>query len=568
MDKNDLKNRYKAYRGGTAQLAGAQVSTQVQEKLDEADRLTKAEQYNEAVAILQPLSDQGDAVAQYKLAFFYNNGKGVPKDDAIALDLMKKAAEGGYATAQAGLGDMYSRGYGNVLNRDPIKAFEWWHKAAANGDTDAQLLLYKDYRNMFGSEQGHDKAKADEFLRKAAEGGNAEAQYLMGFFYDQGTMGGKKDRATAVLWWRKSAAQGYLEAQDSDIGGFYNGAYVDDPQSLEILRAAAEKGEAEAQYQLGMCYEKDDDDDKALEWWRKAAAQGHAGAQYKNAMNLPGDDPEIFGLYKKAAEQGHAHAQYYLAECYADGDHDTEKDPFKAMEWYKKAAEKGHEKAREKMDELPQKLYDEGYAYEKGESKNFEEAAKLYRFAAEMGHDDAQARLALCYFNEDGVEQDFCEAFKWASKAEKQGNAGACLVLAYMYQDGYGVEGDRDKALSFYRRAEKRGMDLESLQETIDGLENDGYCEIDISDYENDMPASGSRLSSSGSGSGGASRSAASSGDGAGSGANRGSKKVNIIGAVAGAVVLSWLFPPVGIIAGAALGWFFGPKIYKKIKGE
>jgi TPR repeat protein len=51
-------------------------------------------------------------------------------------------------------------------------------------------------------------------VRLLAEEGNAEAQDDVGFMYEAGR-GVEKDRAQAVEWYRKSAAQGYQPAKDA-----------------------------------------------------------------------------------------------------------------------------------------------------------------------------------------------------------------------------------------------------------------------------------------------------------------------------------------------------------------
>ena len=51
-------------------------------------------------------------------------------------------------------------------------------------------------------------------VRLLAEEGNAEAQDDVGFMYESGR-GVAKDRAQAVEWYRKSAAQGYQPARDA-----------------------------------------------------------------------------------------------------------------------------------------------------------------------------------------------------------------------------------------------------------------------------------------------------------------------------------------------------------------
>jgi len=71
-------------------------------------------------------------------------------------------------------------------------------------------------------------------------------------------------------------------------------------ESIEETRAKAERGDAQAQYELGVSYEDGrgvpQDDAEAVRWYRLAAEQGHAWAQYELAVNyedgrgVPQDD--------------------------------------------------------------------------------------------------------------------------------------------------------------------------------------------------------------------------------------------------------------------------------------
>lgn len=67
------------------------------------------------VALYQKAAAQGHAVAQFSLGAMYDNGEGVPKDDAQAVAWYRKAAEQGYANAQYNLGLMYDNGEGKAL---------------------------------------------------------------------------------------------------------------------------------------------------------------------------------------------------------------------------------------------------------------------------------------------------------------------------------------------------------------------------------------------------------------------------------------------------------------------
>ena len=53
-------------------------------------------------------ANQGAAYAQYNLGVMYDNGMGVPENDAEAVKWYRKAADQGYAEAQSNLGIMYA----------------------------------------------------------------------------------------------------------------------------------------------------------------------------------------------------------------------------------------------------------------------------------------------------------------------------------------------------------------------------------------------------------------------------------------------------------------------------
>jgi hypothetical protein len=65
----------------------------------------------------------------------YDNGEGVPENDAEAVKWYRLAAEQGYVVAQFNLGFMYANGEGVAKNA--VQAFKWWNLAAAQGDKQA-----------------------------------------------------------------------------------------------------------------------------------------------------------------------------------------------------------------------------------------------------------------------------------------------------------------------------------------------------------------------------------------------------------------------------------------------
>jgi len=57
----------------------------------------------DTISKLQRAAHAGDSDAQYHLAYLYENGLGVTKDEAKALELYQEAADQGHPTAQNNL---------------------------------------------------------------------------------------------------------------------------------------------------------------------------------------------------------------------------------------------------------------------------------------------------------------------------------------------------------------------------------------------------------------------------------------------------------------------------------
>ena len=74
--------------------------------------------YTEALQLWLPLAEQGNAAAQYNLGAMYENGQGVPRDNAEAEKWYRLAAGQGLADAQFTLGVRYENGQGVPQNID------------------------------------------------------------------------------------------------------------------------------------------------------------------------------------------------------------------------------------------------------------------------------------------------------------------------------------------------------------------------------------------------------------------------------------------------------------------
>ena len=91
--------------------------------------------YATALREWQPLAEQGDPSAQFRLGSLYENGDGVSRDFAKARQWYEKAAAQGEAKAQLYLGLLSAFGQGGPL--DLVQAHMWYSLAAGNGNAHA-----------------------------------------------------------------------------------------------------------------------------------------------------------------------------------------------------------------------------------------------------------------------------------------------------------------------------------------------------------------------------------------------------------------------------------------------
>ena len=88
---------------------------------DEAVAAYERGDFATALRGFRSYAEQGDASAQFNLGLMYDNGEGVPENDAEALRWFRLAAEQGHALAQSNLGLMYAIGEG--ITEDTVNAY-------------------------------------------------------------------------------------------------------------------------------------------------------------------------------------------------------------------------------------------------------------------------------------------------------------------------------------------------------------------------------------------------------------------------------------------------------------
>lgn len=159
--------------------------------------------------------------------------------------------------------------------------------------------------------------------------------------------------------------------------------------ALRELRMLAEQGNAEAQLELGLMYQR--------------------------GKGVPEDNTEAVKWYRKAAEQGNTLAQTLLGFMHAEG-RGVPEDDTEAVKWYRRAAEQGNAEAQLGLG----LMYDIG----RGVPEDDTEAVTWFRRAAEQGNVRAQAVLGLMYDIGRGVPQDVVQAYAWLNIATAQGRVG------------------------------------------------------------------------------------------------------------------------------------------------
>lgn len=129
--------------------------------------------------------------------------------------------------------------------------------------------------------------------------------------------------------------------------------------ALELYEMAAKQGDAQAQYNLGLCYHYGEgtlkDPNNAFKWFSESAKEGHAEAQYSLGIYYQlgiGARPDLVNAFKwfeQAAIQNQAKAQHELGVSYYYGRGVT-KNLAMAKKWINKSYINGNKQASESWE--------------------------------------------------------------------------------------------------------------------------------------------------------------------------------------------------------------------------
>jgi TPR repeat protein len=272
--------------------------------------LAKRAAYGEAGARaqLERLAESGDARAEHYMGQLHLAGRGVKKDEALAVEWFRRAAARGDLASAHNLGVIHERASGTLHDRD--EALKWYRFAAERGFARSQA-------NLGQLLSGKDDAEARQWIEKAAAQKEPRGLYLLGMLH-----------------------------LDNDPS-----------QGARLLLQAAQAKDRDAQYRLGLLYGAgrgvEKDEQLGMQWVRKAAGQGQAQAQYfmaaaysRGLYGLKRDDIAAADWLRRSARQGNVEAQYALANAYAEG-RGVRYDPNEALGWIQLAAKNNHPQAAE-----------------------------------------------------------------------------------------------------------------------------------------------------------------------------------------------------------------------------
>ena len=458
--------------------------------------------------------DPNHRAALTALGRAHQAGEGVDVDDALALDLFRRAASLGDPGAHEELGFAHSTGWAGV-SEDSARAVLHQYFAAMGGDPRGQMAM--GYRHLHGlgtpkscataalyyeapasklidvvrdptagptpnvektrltpDTEGGDGGQARErdvvqYYQYSADMGNADAATAIGRIFAVGAKGLRRDRRRAYRYFTQAAAQGDADAM-SQLGHlFANGLGVraNNATAIGLFKAAAEKGNANAQFGLGYMhlagFGVERNEKKALNYFTKAAEQGsaeaqfHVGAMHAKGVGVRRDYTKAFYNFNLAAHQGHAVALYNLAMMQLAGA-GLPASCKNAVVLLKGLAERGPWNRR---------LESAHGAYR---ARAYQKALVKYMKAAETGVEVAQSNAAYVLegardWRDDGrLNRDWLDdgdrerrAVHYHRLAADQGNVGSLLRIGDAYYYGVGVgEADRNKSAAVYLQASQR----------------------------------------------------------------------------------------------------------------
>ena len=252
-------------------------------------------------------------------------------------------------------------------------------------------------------------------------------------------------------------------------------------RSIGEIEAAAEEGEAEAQYLLAIAHLKGEgvaeDTERTAYWLRRSAVKGFSHAQFAYGQQLyygwGGEEPdklEGFDWWQVAAENGNASAMLEIGFVHLYGTEGVaERDLAKAEEYFNQALSIGALEAETALGKLHARIAAEAYQSGNTEALQLANEQRLayFRSAAQKGSGPAMYYLGNMYRYGDYVETDLQKAIQFYQESAATGDIDAAMTLAQLYRDesetGLG-EAQPKEAAKYFRIAIDLGSRTAGLE--------------------------------------------------------------------------------------------------------
>jgi len=232
-------------------------------------------------------------------------------------------------------------------------------------------------------------------LERSAEAGNAEAMTWLGYLYDKGKGPFPQDAQKAEEYYQKALKLGGRHVLGR-LANHYK-TIGDQQKYMQYLRQAAEAGDSEEQWELGIVVTK---------------------------VQTPKTIAEGVELFRKSAEGGWPSGQMLYARCLQAG-LGVAKDPAQARMWCQRAAENHDSEAAMTLADAYLGTEDKfGFDFPPDRAAGLESL----KAAARAEEPTALTVLAVLYLSDSKPSQKY--PFDWLKKSSARGNLDARILCS------------------------------------------------------------------------------------------------------------------------------------------